>query len=183
VATALQSGEIDHLLERRDLVSAVVDGVLLTHVGQPLLGPQGLQLREGEVFGEPTGDRCAVDDFGGLSIGELRSRRHVGRRGHVVLMSRDEHVVLCRDQVWLDDPGDSVRVGVAVVCAVPLSGVGGRDREQESRMSTVAVAANRRGSASCMWLVPSTFGGFVHVAGRTPPEPGNAGEYVVPQVR
>ena len=43
--------------------------------------------------------------FVALAIGELRSRRHVGGGRDVVLVTRDEHVVLGRDQVGLDHVG------------------------------------------------------------------------------
>jgi hypothetical protein len=63
-------GEVDDLLEGRDELGAVEDGVGRPHVGQALLGSQRAQLGQGEVLGEPAGDRRAVHGLGGAAVGE-----------------------------------------------------------------------------------------------------------------
>ena len=92
--------ERDHFVERRDLKLAVV-GVRAER--QPLARAQRLDLRQREVFGEPAGDRLAVDGLGPLAIGKPLG--DVGRAADLVLVPRDEHAVFGRDEIGLDEVG------------------------------------------------------------------------------
>ena len=64
-------GQVQDLVQGRDLVLAVVRGVVRAELRQPLLRPQGPQLGQGEVLGEPAGQADAVDSLGGSAVGEL----------------------------------------------------------------------------------------------------------------
>jgi hypothetical protein len=99
---ALALGEGDHLLEGRDLNLAVEHGVRRAQVRQALLRAQRLELGEREVLCEPARDRDAVHHFRRASARELRMLGDVGRAGDVVLVARDEDMILRRDQIWLD---------------------------------------------------------------------------------
>ena len=99
---ALALGEVDDLLERRDLVDAVEGRVGRSPLGQPLDRAQRLELAQREVLGEPAGDAVAVDRLRLAAGGELRMLRNVGRARDVVLVAGDEQVVLGRDEVGLD---------------------------------------------------------------------------------
>src|SRR4029434_9321769 len=77
-------------------------GVGGPQVREPLHGPQGPQLGQGEVLGEPAGVLHPVDRLGGLACGELGVGGDVGGAGDVVLVPGHEYVVLGRDQVGLD---------------------------------------------------------------------------------
>jgi len=80
--------QVDDLLERRDLVAAVIEGVAPAQVGQPFLGAQRLELGEREVLGEPlVGERDAVDDLRRPARGELRMRGDVRRAADRRLVS------------------------------------------------------------------------------------------------
>jgi hypothetical protein len=99
------AGEIDHLLEGRDLVAAVVDRVALTDIRDPLLGPQRPELAEHEVLGEPAGERLAVDHLRPPAAGELRAVGDVGGARDLVLVAGDEDAVLGRHEVRLNEVG------------------------------------------------------------------------------
>ena len=75
------------------------------HAREPLHGAQGAQLGEREVLGEPARHRDAVDHLGRASVGELGVRGDVGRAADLVLVPGDEHAVLGRDEVGLDEVG------------------------------------------------------------------------------
>ena len=62
-----------------------------------------LQLGEGEVLGEPAGQRHAVDGLGRLAAGELGVVGDVGGGRDVVLVPADQVAVLGGDEVLLDD--------------------------------------------------------------------------------
>ena len=70
---------------------------------QPLSRAERLDLREREVLGEPAGDRLAVDGLRALAIGKPIG--DVGRAADLVLVPRDQHAVLRRDEVRLDEVG------------------------------------------------------------------------------
>ena len=72
-------GQLDDFVERRDLKLAVVG---VRSKGQPLSRAERLDLREREVFGEPAGDRLAVDRLRSLAIG--KPIRDVGRAADFV---------------------------------------------------------------------------------------------------
>ena len=92
-----------HLVEGRDEVAAVEDGVLLPHERQPLLGAQAAQLAEGEVLGEPAGHRDPVDELRGPALRVLGTGRHVGRPADLVLVAGHQDAVLRGHEVGLDD--------------------------------------------------------------------------------
>jgi len=97
--------KVDDLLERRDLVEAVVGGVARPQRGDALLGPQRLQLGQREVLGEPAAQGHAVDHLCGLPGGELGVAGDVGRARDLVLVAGHEHPILGRDEVGLDVVG------------------------------------------------------------------------------
>ncbi len=99
---ALVQRELDHLPERGNLEQAIE---LLRPEEHSLHGAQGLDLGQGEVIGEPTLLRDPVDGFLGLASGELRVLGDIGRQGDVDLMACDQHPVLGRDQIGLDEVG------------------------------------------------------------------------------
>ena len=139
-------GEVDDLLERRHLEAAVVDRVALADVRDPLLRPQRLELGEREVLREPAGDRGAVDRLRRLAARELGVVGDVGRRRDVVLVTRDEHVVLGRDQVGLDVVGAHAR-GELVAGQRVLGPVArGAAVPDHERLGVVVVATGDHGS-------------------------------------
>ena len=89
----------DDFGEGRHLVDAVV---LLGTEAEPLHRPQGLDLSEREVVGEPARAGTAVNGLGGAARRELWMRGHVGRARDVHFVTSDEHAVLGGDEVWLD---------------------------------------------------------------------------------
>ncbi len=94
--------EGEDLLERRYLLAAVVEGVVRTHLRQPLLGAQGLEFGEREVLGEPARDVDAVELLRRAPRGELRVVRDVRRARDLGFVTVDEHAVLRHDEVGLD---------------------------------------------------------------------------------
>ena len=104
-------GEVDDLLEGGDPEAAVE---LLGTLGERLNGPQGAQLRKGEVGGEPALLGDAVDHLGGPAVGELRVLADVGGGGDVRLVPRDQVAVLGGHEVRFDVVGaelDRQRIG------------------------------------------------------------------------
>jgi hypothetical protein len=94
--------------------------VVVRHVGRAqlrnaLAGLQLLEFGQREVFGEPAGDRTAIDDLGGLAASELRHVGHVGGGldhgagcvddGDGVLVAGDQFAVLGGHQVGFDEIG------------------------------------------------------------------------------
>ena len=65
--------------------------VLRPDVGDPLLRPEGRELGQGEVLGEPPGHGHAVDGLGRPASGELGVQGDVGRAADLVLVAGDEH--------------------------------------------------------------------------------------------
>ncbi|CAM5304041.1 hypothetical protein SDIAM103S_00830 [Streptomyces diastaticus subsp. diastaticus] len=82
---------------------------MLPGAGDALGGAQRLQLRQGEVLGEPAGQLHPVDRLGGLAAGELGVVGDVGGTGDVVLVTAYEMAVLGGHQVLLDDVGAHVQ--------------------------------------------------------------------------
>ncbi len=108
----LALGELDDLLQRRDLELAVE---LLRALGEVLHCAQPLDFGEREVGGEETFVRCAVDHRRAPARGKLGPTRHVGRVDYVRLVARDEMAVLRGHQVRLDEIGPELdREGVAL---------------------------------------------------------------------
>ncbi len=110
----LRGDEVDHLLQRRNLELTVIGRAARADGGQPLHRPQGLQLRQGEVLGEPPLDGLTIDGLADPPCGELPAPGHVGRAGDVVLMADHQHPVLGADQVRLHEVGavlDGLGVG------------------------------------------------------------------------
>src|SRR5437764_421018 len=81
----------------------VVERVVLAYLRQPLDRTQRLQFGQREVFGEPAGDRGAVDDLRGPAGRELRSGRDVCGTGDLRLVPRDEYVIAGGYEVGLDE--------------------------------------------------------------------------------
>ena len=73
--------------------------------GSRSLARRVLQLGEREVLGEPAGDGSPVDGLGRPAVGELGVVGDVGRAADLVLVAGDEHAVLRRDEVGLDEVG------------------------------------------------------------------------------
>ena len=102
--------QVEHLLQRRDLVEPVVRrGVARPDRGDPLLGAQRLELRKREVLDEEALERRAVDRLLGPPVGELLVLRDIGRVLDLGLVARDEHAVLRDRQVGLDVVGAQAR--------------------------------------------------------------------------
>src|SRR5947207_13486299 len=95
--------QVEHLLQGRDLEPPVVERVVLAYLRQPLDRTQRLQFGQREVFGEPAGDRGAVDDLRGPAGRELRSGRDVCGTGDLRLVPRDEYVIAGGYEVGLDE--------------------------------------------------------------------------------
>ncbi len=92
--------QLDHLVERRHVELPV------EHVRpecEPLFRPQGLDLRQREVFREPAGDVHPVDLFCPLAIRKLH--RDVRRAANFVFMPGDQDAVLRRHQIRFDEVG------------------------------------------------------------------------------
>ena len=138
--------------KRRDLVAAVVGGVVGPQLGEPLLGPQRLQLGEGEVLGEPAGDRDAVDGLGGPAGGELGVVGDVGGTGDLVLVPGDQHAVLGGDQVGLDVVGalsDRQPVGLEGVLRPVAAGAAVGDDDRPVGAVARFAGFGRRDAARC----------------------------------
>ncbi len=98
--------QVDDLLEGWDLEQPVQRRVLGAHQGQPLLGPQRLELCQGEVEREPgVGEDHAVDRSRRLTARELGVVGDVGGGADVGLVAGDELAVLGEHQVGLDVVG------------------------------------------------------------------------------
>ncbi len=104
--------EVDDLVQRHDLKMAIP--LRATQLRQPLTRAQGLQLGQGEVFGEPAFQRLAIDGLARLARGKLRMAGHIGGAADLVLMARYQHAILGRHQIRLDEISaidDSLGVG------------------------------------------------------------------------
>jgi len=127
-------GQVDHLLERGNLVASVVTRVARAVQRDALLGAQRLELRQREVLGPPALDRqAAVDRLAALAVGELRMVGHIGRPRDLVLVTGDQHAVLGRDQVRLHVVGPHASaqlVGRQRVLGAVARGAAVRDHER-----------------------------------------------------
>jgi hypothetical protein len=99
---AFALGQVQHFVERGDLVLAIVRRVA---VGQRLDGAQGLDLGQGEVRREPAFFFDAIHHLLGLAVRKLGAGGHIGGAGDVGLMAGHEHAVLGSDQVGLNEIG------------------------------------------------------------------------------
>ena len=99
------AAQLEQLDQGGHLEPAVEQGVVLPHLGKPLDRAQGLDLGQGEVLGEPAGDRDAVQQPGGPAGGELRTGGDVGGAADLRLVPADQHAVLGRHQVRLHEVG------------------------------------------------------------------------------
>ncbi len=101
----LGGNEVDDLVERRHAELAVELRIARAQLGQAFARAQGFEFGEGEVLGEPAGDRLAVDGLGRLARGEFRVFGDVGRARDLVFVAGDESAVAGHDQVGLDEIG------------------------------------------------------------------------------
>ena len=134
---SLGPGQIEDLVEGRDLVTAVEDGVLGAYGGKSLCCPQCAQLGQREIFGEPAGDGQAVGLFGGPPGRELGVGGDVGGAGDLVFVPGHEDAVTGADQVGFDVVGaepDGQPVGLQGVFGPVTRGaaVGDDQRTHES---------------------------------------------------
>ena len=119
--------------------------------GQPLLRTQRLDLGEREVLGEPAGDAPGRRRSSSSCDRELR--RDVGRAADLVLVPRDQHAVLRRDQIRLDEIGAHLgaepvafervlRPMAARAAVAMMSGFETAAASREASRSTNAIAKN-----------------------------------------
>jgi hypothetical protein len=144
---ALGFGEVDHLLKGRDLVAAVV---ALVAVGHGLLRPQGLDLGQREVAGEPVGHVHAVHLPGGLAVRELGLFGDVGGSAEHRFVAGDQHAVLGGHEVGLDEVGphlDGEAVGFQRVLGQRAAGAAVADHQ--GRLAVERPRPLRPGRASC----------------------------------
>ncbi len=126
-------GQVEHLVERGHGVLAVVGGVAGAHAGDALDRAQGLELRKGEVLGEPTRERNPVHGPGGPPVGELGPGCDVGGATDLVLVPGDQDAVCGGDQVGLDvvrAPQDRLLVGGERVLGTGAAGAAVPDHER-----------------------------------------------------
>ncbi len=90
--------DVDDLLEGRNFINAVP---ALVAKRQPLLGAQRLDFRQRKILGKESLDRASIDRLRRPSPGKFFSR--VSRRRDVVFVPCDQHAVLRRHQVGLDE--------------------------------------------------------------------------------
>src|SRR3954447_21184185 len=90
--------QLEDLVEGRDLEAAVVLRVGGAQLRDALARPQGLELGEAEVLGEPARQRGAVDRLRRAAAGELRVLGDVCRARDLVLVARDEDTVAGADE-------------------------------------------------------------------------------------
>ena len=147
-ADAVLLGEVDDLLEGRDLEEPVQRGVGGPDLGQALLRPEGLELGEGEVEREPgVREDDVVDRHGPAPARELGMIGDVGRAADVGLMAGDELAVPCEHEVGLDVVGahlDRQRVRAdRVLGPVRRRATVADDQRQSAPLATAAMP--RRG--------------------------------------
>ena len=97
--------QVEDLGERRHGEAPVEAGVAGPQRRQAFAGPQRAQLDEGEVVDEPPGARVAVDDAGGVPVGELGALRDVGGAAELGLVPGHQHAVSGRDEVGFEEVG------------------------------------------------------------------------------
>ena len=134
--TLLSLDELDDLVERRDPEPAVERRVGGTHIGDALDRPEPFDLRQGEVFAEPAGERHPVDDLGGALRRELRPLCHIGGEVEDVVVPRHERAVSGHDEVGLHVVGthvDGELVGGQGVFRAVAARTPVRDHERRTR--------------------------------------------------
>ncbi len=130
-----------HLGQRRDTLGPVVVRVGRTRARHPLARGEGLELGDGEVLDEPPALGDAVDGAGGAEVGELGTRRDVGRRAELGVVAGDQDAVPGGDEVELDVVDahpDGCPVGVEGVLGTVTAGAavrnhGRRDDQRRGR--------------------------------------------------
>ena len=162
---ALGLGQVDDLLERRDLEEPVERRVLRAHERQTLLRPQGLELGQREILGEPAcGEDHAVDRPGRLDGPRTRDDRpRLSVVSRVGLVPDDQLAVLGGHQVGLDVVRPHLdRQLVARSCArggTPGPAMTDHDRQTAPAPTSVMPAAPGRrapaGSPSAASAAPS----------------------------
>src|SRR6267154_3832239 len=85
--------------------AAVEVAVSWTQRRQPLTRTQTPDLRQGEVFGEPTRHGLAIDDLSATPDSEFRMCRHIGGPSDLVLVACNQYAVAGHDQIRLDVVG------------------------------------------------------------------------------
>jgi hypothetical protein len=93
------------LVEGGDLEPAVPPGVVRPPLGQPLDGPQRLQLGQCEVLAEPAAHVAAIEPLDRVPVRELRPHRDVGRVADLGLVAQHRDTVGGHHQVGLDRLG------------------------------------------------------------------------------
>jgi hypothetical protein len=94
--------QLQNFIESGDHAMSVKGAILWPQFRQAFPRAQGLDLREGEIFREPTRHGFAVDDLSAAPRRELRMLRNVGGAPDLVLVPRNEHAVASHDQIGLD---------------------------------------------------------------------------------
>ena len=160
----LRADHRQHLGQRRHALGTVVRRVGGAGARHPLAGGERLELGEGEVLDEPALLRHAVDDQGAAQVGELGTRRHVGRRAELEVVAGDEHPVARGDEVELDVVDahpDGGPVGVEGVLGTVTAGAavrnhGGREDQRRGRLDRLA---GHRHDTGCTPVVDRTVTG------------------------
>ena len=93
-------GKIEYFIERGNRKLAVVR---VRAEGQPFACAERLDLGKREVFGEPAGQRLAVDGLRSFAIG--KAIRDVAGRTDFVLVPGDQDAIFRRDEIRLDEVG------------------------------------------------------------------------------
>jgi hypothetical protein len=97
--------EVENLFEGRNLELAIKACVGWSRVGNALAGTQCLELGECEIFREPSRYGRPVDHLCSTAGGELGMLGNVRGAAYLVLVTGDEHAVLCHDEIRLDVVG------------------------------------------------------------------------------
>jgi len=97
-AHAAGAGDVDDLLKGQD-VGGRRRGMSARRGWIASGADQRLQLLEGEILGEPPGERGAVDGRGLPPRGELLPLRHIRRPAQFVVRPGDQDSIRARDQL------------------------------------------------------------------------------------
>lgn len=105
------------VFERRDPQPAVVDAVGRPQRGEPFGRPQRLDLRQGEVLGEPPRRRSPTHGLGRTPPGKLRTSCHIRRTRQLRLVTADQLPVTTRSGSSESTPSLAASRYEAVVCS------------------------------------------------------------------
>ena len=98
----LGAHQLYDLFKSRHLIQPVKPRIGGAQGGDALLRAQRAQFGQREIFREPSGDLLPINGLVAASVFEFLAAGDIGGPGQLVLVARNQHQILGRDQIRLD---------------------------------------------------------------------------------